>query len=132
MKEITIEIAGQKYEVRPLSIKKGRAWREQLGAKFDGLIGAMQGIAIVEATNVAGVGNIIASLRETLITSIDEVLNLVCAYAPAIEADRARIEDEGVDEEIVDAFSKILGLAFPLGAIGRAMNGLTASMTSKN
>jgi hypothetical protein len=132
MKEIVITIAGKDYTVQPLKFKGSRSWRMALAEKFDGIVDALQGVGMVEVKDMAGIGRIIDELKGTLIGSLDTVLDLVCAYVPAISEDRARIEEEAFDEEIIDAFTRILGLAFPLGKILGAMNGLTASTTSRS
>lgn len=132
MKEIVIQIGGVDYEVPPLKIKPARIWRETLSSKFDVIVNAMTGAGIIEVKDLKGIGELVDSLRGTLIGSIDTVFDLVCSYAPAIEKDRERIEEDAYDEEIIEAFTKILVLAFPLGKILLTMSGLAASTTSKN
>lgn len=134
MREITITIAGRDYLVKPLTIAKSREWREALDAKLNPLASVLKEVGAVEVRNFDGLGAVLGTLKRSLIGSMDDVLSLVCQYAPEIAQDLDRIEREAYDEEIVAAFVKILGLAFPLGILTRSLNvnGLTANTTSKS
>jgi hypothetical protein len=132
MNPIVIPIAGRDYNVKPLTIRKSREWRESFEHKFDGLVTVLTTFSTIEVNNLSGVGEVIATLKSTLINSVDTVLDLVCAYAPEIDQDRERIENEAYDAEIVEAFGSILGLVFPLGKLTRVVNGLTGSTISKS
>ena len=46
---------------------------------------------------------------------MDILLDLLCEFVPAIAADRARIEAEAFDDEVVKAFVAVLGLVYPFG-----------------
>lgn len=131
METISISIAGRDYKVNSLTIRKSSEWRKQLGSSFEGLVDAMQSAPAVEVTNLASIGNIIESVKGALINSLDTVLDLVCAYAPEIHQDRARIEEEAYDQEIVEAFLRILSLAFPLGALKQMLNGFNVPTSLK-
>jgi hypothetical protein len=119
MKQIMVTLGGREFEIRPLSIKKSREWRQKLSGPFQDLAGTLQNADQIELTNPADVANLIELVKERLIDAPDLVFELVCEYAPAIAADRTWIEENANDEEAMEALIEVLKLAYPFGPLTR-------------
>lgn len=137
MRDTTVRIAGRDYTIATLTITKNRVWRERLTAEVEPIIKAMDGLKAVELKDFDALTMLARAVKDTVIRSVDKVLDLLCEYAPEIASDRARIEAEGYDEEIFAAFGKVIAVVFPLGALVRGITaptttGLTVSTISKN
>ena len=85
--------------------------------------------ASVPALDVA---TVVKDLSFTLLNSIDTIYELMFAYSAELEKDRERIEAEAYDSDIMEAFTAILSLAFPFGAMaGRVMSLVPNGSTAK-
>ena len=57
---------------------------------------------------------------------LDKALELVLAYMDISKAETDRIRENAYDSQIAEAFMGILGLAYPFGSLGPALERLTA------
>ena len=113
-RSITLELAGKTYEVTELKSRDNAAWREQLAGPFRQLASTLSGLGSTELTP-GGIGAIVTSLTDQLLRSPDLLVGLILDYAPELKADAETIKAECYDSEILQAFTGILGLAYPFG-----------------
>lgn len=137
MREISVRIAGVDYAVASKTIGQNRQWRDKLAAEVEPIIDAMGDLKSVELSDFGTMTVLARTVKDTVMHSSDTILNLLCEYAPAIAADRTRIEDEAYDDEVFVAFGKILAVVFPLGSLvkgltGPSPNGRVETTTSKS
>lgn len=134
-----VMLGGREYvlteKVMGVSIK----WREALRQSsvmriFESLDGALS--QIVETVNAIGEGgssgqfNLTAGINfaavapavvRGLANSIDDVIALLFDYAPELQDDRAWLEENAYNEELIFAFIEVLKLNFPISALSSVL-----------
>ena len=130
MRTVTVMLGGKPYEVRALSIRAAREWREKFQQPFQTIADALSGMESIELTSGKSVSTLINVLQETLLRSPDTILSMLYAYSPEILADKARIESEAFDDEVVVAMIGVLKLAYPFGSLLNLIPGPTSKPTS--
>ena len=114
------------YELRPLPLRQAREFRKRLLTPVNELAGMIGQIEQVEVANLQAIGEVIRSVGQAALRSIDQAAELVFAYSPEIAADRERIENEAFDEEIITAFTEVLAQLYPFGQLRKVLTGLQA------
>jgi hypothetical protein len=123
MKNVTITIGGKEYAVKELPRKENRAWRARLQEKLGPLVEMIQALPEFEVNKAADLVGLISRASGMLLGAIDEVVDLIVAYSPALQKNQ-HVLDSAFDSEILGAFGAILKLAFPFdsmlgGTLGR-------------
>jgi len=122
MKTLKIKLGGVEYAVEQLPIRKSRQWREEFKTPISQILTGVEAApAVLENKDVKGMVALMVVAKDVLLNSLDTVLDMLCKYAPAVSADRERIESEAFDDEVIQAFVKILELVFPFGEVGKAL-----------
>lgn len=124
MKTVQITLGGKTYTVTELPLRKNAEWRQQLSwlvASVTDLVGASQ----IDLHNTGDLIGVINQVRDVLMTAPEQVTELLFSYAPEVAADRARIEAEVYESELLSAFVEVLKLAFPFGQLLSLASGLT-------
>jgi hypothetical protein len=124
---VIVKIAGRDYGVIRKSPAGMRAWREQVAA-YDRLLDQLNKIITDGHIELNDMSAVIRDLGMTIGSISDTALALLCDYAPEIAADRAHIEAEGYDDEIITAFALVFGQARPAiqtshASLTRSVNG---------
>lgn len=133
MKSIDVELGGQKYEVRRLSIKGSREWRKQIEGPVGELVNVLISAPGVRLDDVSAIGGLLGVVKDVLLGSVDLIIEALFAYAPSLNSDRERIEEEADDEEALAAFVEVLKLAYPFGSlIENVSSGLAKTATKKS
>ena len=117
LKTVSVTIAGQEYTISPKPIGESRAWRERLGQPLSGLVGIFADAKSIQINNPADIQRVFEAFKSAIADAPDVILDLVCDYAPEIAGDRERIETEGFDYEIMEAFKEVLTLVYPFGTL---------------
>lgn len=135
MKTVKIVLGNREYQVQSKPIGPSKAWRKRFAEPVQALVGSLRftgDLLNQPISNGADLGGMVSQLGsvllsgvgETLLGSMDLALEMVCSYAPEIEADRERIEAEAYDDEVLRALWEVLKLAYPFGILGD-LGGLT-------
>lgn len=121
MRTVTVMLDGQAHTVAELRSRANRAWREQLETQFTGLAAALQGAPTTNLTDGAALAGVVQSVAGTLLHSVETLTGLVHEYAPQLPL------EDAYDSEVLDAFTAILGLAYPFGSVvERVMSGVSS------
>jgi len=132
-REIEIKLGGESYTVSQLPMRANKAWRDNLAAPFSRITALLEGNQELELATVGDYVSIIQLVSDVALGAIDIIAELVFDYAPVLAKDRARIESEAYDDEMVEAFGQILGLAYPLGRLASVIGiGRSQTTTSPN
>lgn len=133
MKETTVILGGRSYVVPALPIGKSKQWREDLAVPFTDLAKALNTVAnFKQIDSFSDVATLVDQMRDVLLGSVDLMLELLYSYAPIIAADKDWIEANAYDEEALDAFTEVLKLAYPFGALLGVVTGRMAIKTSSS
>lgn len=128
----TVTLAGQSYEVPQLNMRANKEWRDGLTEPVNKIIALMQNYKDIEIGSVADVAGIVGLFNDILLGSMDLLLDALFGYAPALAADRERIENEAYDDEAIGALGVVLSLAFPLDRLVSIWSGPAVMQTSTN
>ena len=124
MRTVDVILGGKSYTVEELHTRDSRKWRESLEGplrkSLGGLTVAWQGTA----TDMAALVPAVSQIADQALGSVDLALDKLCEYSPTIKGDRKRIEAEAYDSEIIEAFWKVLSLAYPFGTLLKGASGL--------
>ena len=101
---IVVSLGNKEYDIAPLVIKEARAWRVKV-------VEVLASLPSLEDTADTP-ENFDAALKLLLVTMQDTVLDLFFEYAK--ELDREEIEGIATEDEVADAFSRVIEVAFPL------------------
>lgn len=113
MRTVEVTLDGESFTIQELRSRENRAWRQQLEGEFEELVGLLENAPETEITDAEALAGLVRSVSGKLLGSIDIIGELVVAYAPTLETAVA----DGYDSEIMDAFTKVLGLAYPFGPL---------------
>lgn len=102
---VIVKLGGKDFKVKPLVIKEAREWRRKVVEVIVKLPDHLN--ATTDAPE-----DFDAALKALLVTMQDTILDLFFEYAKDLNRDE--IEGIATEEEIADAFSRIVEVAFPL------------------
>ena len=140
MRSASVTLGEREYKIVELRSRDNSAWRKEFRETLAPVL-ELLGIAattelptsMAEAqeskNNLAPVFSALQRVAGVMLESIDDVKDMVFSYSPALRKDRERIEENAFDSELVEAFTSILGLAFPFGALAAGLRRFTASGT---
>lgn len=118
-----VMMGGRQYTLQALPIRQSAEWRSRLQGPFARLTRILRNVGTIELTDGNDLSALIEAVNETLIGSVDMVLDLLFAYSPALAADRERIANEAYDDEAIRALVEILRLAYPFGELRALVSG---------
>lgn len=102
---ITVTFGGKDYKIPLLVIRDSRAWRADVVA----VLSDLPKYANVTTDEPEDFGN---ALKALLVTMPDTVIDLFFKYAKDLNKDE--IESIATDDEMAEAFGKVVKVAFPL------------------
>lgn len=124
-KTVTITLGGKAYEIAEAPMRKNAAWRAQLSGLLTDVGGLMAAANEVQLNSVADLLTVVRQIQDVLLAAPDRLTAMLFDYAPVLAADRARIEAEVFESELIAAFVEVLKLAYPFGELLTLANGLT-------
>jgi len=130
-----IALGSREYTVAELPRKHNRAWLHMISEPAKRLgeqIGNLGDLDIKEWADLRDIGGQMISDLMALIDT-DNMLDLLCQYAPEIGTEREQIEDDDelYDSQIVQAFVGVLGIASPFGTITQLFQKLASGGSNK-
>jgi len=113
MRQVTVLLNGTEYTIQEMRSRDNRQWRAELEKHFDELARALDGADAVDVTDGQALGNLVRGLSGKLLRSVDIICNLLVAYDGKLKS----VVDDAYDSEILNAFTAVLGLAYPFGGL---------------
>lgn len=114
---LVVVLGGKNYKIKPLVIKDSRSWRKKLAE----LLSSLPQYAKATTDKPDEFGN---ALNAIMVSMPDTICDLFFEYAK--DLDRESIETEATDEEVANAFSQVVEVAFPLAqSMTKAMGKIT-------
>jgi hypothetical protein len=115
MNKRTVVLGGQSYVIEELPARQNAAWRRELAANLQPFVDLMeQAGAGLELNTGEDLLRMVNGVLPSLLQAPELLFALLTAYAPALTDD---VLDTAYDSEIVEAFTVVLGLAFPFGSL---------------
>lgn len=121
MRNETVTLGEREYKLTELPLRKARAYRERLREPFGNLVDLFERTPNTEIDNARQMAQLIRSLSDTLLNSVDNVVELLFEYSAALNSDREYILDNAYGSQVVDAFIAVLGLTFPFFGTERGL-----------
>ena len=135
MRTLTLLLGDRTYTVPVAPIKRAAAWRKRL----QGPLNEVLSLLTVDLAALSGVQELTALMQKfypLLVSMPETLLDLIYAYAPALEADREVLDETVLDAEVIEAFIVIVRVAFPLerltGLLGSANPPTLTSLPAPN
>lgn len=100
---IEAQLGDKKYQIKPLSINKQRAWRSKLSEDLAGIVDNFG--------RQADPNSMKTGLTGALLDFPEKLADLVFAYAPDLP--KEEILENATEEQIAAAFSQIMAVAYP-------------------
>lgn len=132
MLETTVKMGEREYTLQKKPIKQNRAWRVLASQPLDEVLSALGESGDIEINTVSDVANLLSIGRNVIIGSMDIIADLLFAYCPEMAADKDWIESECYDDDVIDAFSEVLKIAFPFAALRGLVTGPKAITTTQS
>ena len=118
-----VVLGGKSYEIKPLTLRESRAWRQQLNGPLAEITTALKGAGEIQVTNGGDLAAVLEILSSRVVLAPDLIFELLLAYAPGLKADIESIEETATDAEVMAAFTEVLRLAYPFGQLLAALRG---------
>ena len=99
---IVVKLGGKEYEIAPLVIRDARKWRQKV----------VEVLTKLPDLERDGPDAFNKALKVLLVNMQDTVIDLFFEYAK--DLDREEIEGKASEEDIAEAFSRVIEVAFPL------------------
>jgi hypothetical protein len=105
MKTAVVTVNGQEHTITELKPRQNAEWRNKFQETFRPLLTHIESAFNVNLSDFQAMAKAINDYLPRFLGAADKVHELCVAYDPAFE--------EGYESEAVEAFSKVLELAFP-------------------
>lgn len=129
MKTISVKFGKKAYKIQERPTRANEAWRAELEEQLDPIIDILKGLAREELSveNVDSLAAPVEQVTRIAMGSPVKIRNLVIQYSDDLEADRDWLLDNAYDSEFVEAFLKVLGLAYPFGGMAKILKTISGS-----
>lgn len=114
---VSVKLGGVDYDLFPLVIKDSRIWKRKVAA----LLSTLPELASTTTDDPSQFKNAINTL---MLKTPDKIIDLFFEYAPYMP--REDIESKATEQELADAFKRIMEMAFPL--VGALTGGMAAGI----
>ncbi len=114
---VSVKLGGVDYDLFPLVIKDSRIWKKKVAA----LLSTLPELASTTTDDPIQFKNAINTL---MLKTPDKIIDLFFEYAPYMP--REDIESKATEQELADAFKRIMEMAFPL--VGALTGGMAAGI----
>lgn len=128
MRTITVTLGDQEHTIKELKSRANAAWRGKLEEPFAEVASLLESAPGTDISDGAALGGLVRSVSGLLLRSIDTVTSLLVEYAPELAGPVA----EAYDSEILEAFTSVLGLAYPFGSLVKRLRGVVANVGRSN
>jgi hypothetical protein len=117
----TVSIAGQDFEIKPLTIGKASAWRKRFQAELDPILKGLANAQGTDLSDFSAIAKIIEVVQGSVMGAVDTLFDMLCEWSPEVAAQRAHIEANGLDSEVMAAFVEVIKVAYPFGSVVAAL-----------
>ena len=127
-KTVTVTLDGNEYTITEKRSRDNAAWRGKLEVPFQDLAGLLESAPGADLTDGQSLAALVRSVSGMLLGSIEIVTGLLADYAPDLPL------EDAYDSEILEAFTEVLGLAYPFGSLLAKVRtiGSKVSQTAQN
>lgn len=117
VQKITIRLGEKDYTIREAPYGQATTWRRRLMEEVKPIFEQIGGVADIQFDTPADLLRLLPVAERLFVEGIDQIFDLLIAYSPDLEADRATIEGSATDRQIFTAFTEVLQLADFFGLI---------------
>jgi hypothetical protein len=128
----TVKLGEKEYTIRQAGFLRSRPWKKRLLDEVKPLFEGVTGAGDIVFNSASDILKLLPMAQSMFVEIPETLLDLLFAYAPELEADRALIEAHATDKQIFAAFQEVVKLADFLGVtslltrrIGRSMTGIS-------
>lgn len=110
---ITLILKDREYRVEALPIRKDREWREEMVKRLKPVIDTLPGLPDMDFSKPDDFLKLTELVQHILTDGLDDVVELLFLYSPALRDDRQWIEDNVPTRQMVNAFLEVIQLDNP-------------------
>jgi hypothetical protein len=132
MRTLTLTLGSQEYTVPVAPVKRAAIWRRSLQAPLTEILGALTIDLGAGITTTMDLVNLANQLLPLLADVTERLMELLLAYSSELEADRARIEETAIDDEVIEAFLIVVKVAFPLGRLTELLGSVSPATSTSS
>lgn len=135
----TVKLGEREYTIQQAGFLRSKPWKRRLLDEIKPLFEKLNGAGDIQFNQASDLFKLFPLVEDLFVDGIETVFDLLIAYAPELEADKAYIEAHATDKQILSAFQGVVVLADPFGMvaqlnrrIGRATIGTLSNSQSVN
>lgn len=115
----TVRLGERDYIIQEASSLRSKPWKQRFLDEVVPVLERISGASDIEFKTAADLLELLPLAKELLVDSAVTLLELLIAYSPELEADKAYIEAHATDRQILAAFQAVIKLADFLGLAGQ-------------
>ena len=129
---ITVTLGDREFEVEALSIRESKSWRHKFSERLQPLLDILPTLPDVDITKPEELVKLTPVVQGLLTDYLDEAIEVLFEYSPALNEEREWIEDNATEKEAIAALMGVLKLAnpFPLAGLSGVVTGPPTGPTS--
>ena len=128
---IPVTLGGRAFALKQRTVAGARQWRAALTGPLTDLITALRNADKVEVKDWQSVAGLLQQALTTVAGAPDSLIEALFAYDPALAAERAWIEENCYDDELLAALLEVLKAAYPFGSLLALVSSGTGSTSIK-
>lgn len=115
----TVRLGEKDYTIQTAGFVRSRPWKKRLLEEIKPLFERLNGAGDLQFNTAADLFQLFPLVEDLFIEGLDTVFELLIAYSPVLEDDRAYIEAHATDKQILAAFQGVVILADPFGVVAQ-------------
>jgi len=129
---ITVALGDREFKVEALSIRESKGWRHKFSERLQPLLDILPTLPDVDITKPEELVKLTPVVQGLLTDYLDEAIEVLFEYSPALNEEREWIEDNATEKEAIAALMGVLKLAnpFPLAGLSGVVTGPPTGPTS--
>lgn len=117
IESIAVKLGEREFTIQTAGFLRSKPWKKRLLEEVKPLFDRIGGAGDITFDSPGDLLALLPVLEDLFINSIEMLLDLLIAYSPELEAERAYIEAHATDKQIFFAFQGVVKLADFFGVV---------------
>jgi hypothetical protein len=119
IEQTTVKLGEKEYTIQQAGFIRSRPWKKRLFEEIKPLFERFNGASDITFNSAADLFQLLPLAEDLFVSGIETIFELLIAYAPELEADRALIEAHATDKQILAGFQEVVRLSDPFGIVAQ-------------
>lgn len=129
IESVIVKLGENEYTIQQAGFIRSKPWKKRLIDDIKPLFEQINGIGEIQFNTPSDLLKLLPVAESLFLDGIETILELLIAYSPQLEAERAYIEAHATDKQIFAAFQEVLRLADFFGVTGQLSRRLGRAQT---